>query len=134
MRRRWNLLVAVGAVALLAGLLFLLPPRDDGFDWIRKYGLRRQELRINEPGANGAPGETRAFLFNEAHPGFEGELRRRLVWSSKAKDNPWVIGMLPGGWHVSYRRNSDQVNFFRFKTPNWFEIQLSKMKRTFGFK
>ena len=38
MRRRWKALVAVGALALFAGLLSLLPPRDDGLDWLRECG------------------------------------------------------------------------------------------------
>jgi hypothetical protein len=38
MRRRWKALVVVGAVALTASMFFLLPPPDDGLDWIRRYG------------------------------------------------------------------------------------------------
>ena len=134
MRRRWTLLVAFGAVALFAGPLFLLPSRDDGLDWIRKYGLAAQgEITVSEPGANGAPGVTRQFTFAQIPHEFESDLRRRMVWSSRAKNSPLVVGMLPGGWHVSYPRNSTQVHLFRFDSPNWFQKQLAALKRRFGY-
>jgi len=40
MRRPWVWLAAIGGAAVLSGVALLMPARDDGLDWMRKYGAR----------------------------------------------------------------------------------------------
>jgi hypothetical protein len=126
---------AVGGVALLAGVLFLLPPRDDGLDWIRKYSetVTTEELQMPVVGPDRVRrGVLVSFSFKQVPQGFEEDLRRRLVWRH-TDDAGALSGILPGDWQVLFARHSNQIHLTHFPRKSWFVNQWTLFKLRLGF-
>jgi hypothetical protein len=100
MRRRWKLLVAVGAVALLAGLLFLLPSRDDGLDWVRKFGGKEEiPEKWYMDGSKPFVGERRVFRFKTISPELKETLKESMFALVK-EDEVEITGTTEDDWQV----------------------------------
>jgi hypothetical protein len=126
MRRRWKALVAVGAFVFVA-VLFFLPPRDDGLDWVRKYG-GQEEHRV-EMDVSKVPGrpddaviDWTEFDFSKIPEALIQEISKRKSRSSDTKRLVWV----------------DQVNqsvlILDFRRRTWLEKHWFGIKQSFGWK
>jgi hypothetical protein len=126
MRRGWKVLVAVGAVALFAGLLFLLPPRDDGLNWIRKYGPRESvspfEWGVDTSSIHADPSmNIHTFQFTQIPREVEDLVRQ--------KDRA-VKGSEPE--LLSIDREMNEVSYVVRKGPSWLAERWQTVKAIFG--
>lgn len=124
MRRRWYLLAVIGAVVLLASLLLLLPVREDGLDWVRKYGGTEQSVDLDFETKGGSAVRSVTFTFAAPPAGLEQEARIHVSsydwdqghrFTSETKD----------GWTLSFSGEGRELTFVR--ELNWFERMLGKL-------
>jgi len=133
MRRRWKALVAVGAVALLAALLFLLPPRDDGLDWARKYGGKERTIRLTTADTTGKV-DMRVTLFNfDSIPkGFEAELRGRFVRYDVDHDGE-MAGDTREGQSLYYSRSMRRLYYTHETESSWLARKWREFRKKVGW-
>jgi hypothetical protein len=129
MRRRWKLLVAVGAVALFAGLVLLLPPRDDGLDWVRKYGVSEKSGR--GIGVKGQIVWLCHFNWDVLPVGLDKEVRNRVA-PFIPKDTGNYSGKTHHGWKVLFSRSTKQM--FATREASWLEQRLKDVRTWVGWK
>jgi hypothetical protein len=128
--KRWGIVLA--AVGLLALLFALLPPRDDGLDWIRAYGGKEQHWTRPEV-EPGSYWTSYQFLFDQEPPGLESELISRA--KSVETQSPGLLGAtLRDGWRVSFNAKEGVLFIDRYVQPNWFDRQWNSLKRFIGVK
>ena len=111
MRRRWKALVAVGAVALVAGLIFLLPPRDDGLDWIRKY--EGKETRRESTSPTGLSSIEITFQFDQIPKPLLDTLDRKRRDSVLMKQ-----GQTGADWGFAWSTRRQVVTAWRYESPS----------------
>ena len=129
MRRRWKALVAIGGALLLAGLLFLLPPRDDGLDWVRKYKLEQNSGRSIS--ATGQELYFSQFSFAEVPAGLEEEVRSRIV-RFDIRDGGNYAGSTDNRYHLYFSRENRVM--FATTEPSWIEQKWIEVKAKIGWK
>jgi hypothetical protein len=129
MRRRWKALVGLGVVALVAGLIFLLPPRDDGLDWIRAYGPveKVQRMAIWQSGR----GVAGSMEFDQHDFQFD-RIPQEVI--AKLKEEPFDRSDLPSRALVEVDVKSGTVTINRIRRPNWIERQWSALLRRLGWR
>ena len=122
------MLVAVGAVALFVSLLFLLPPRNDRLDWMRKYGgveTSRSHQLV------GADLQVTQFSFEKLPSGIEEEVRARVTRFDIDNKGEFA-GDTNMGVSLFFSRKQKRVFFTRQQT--WIERQWTQLKRQLGRK
>jgi hypothetical protein len=128
MRRQWKVLVVVGALTLLAGLLFLLPPRGDGLDWVRKYGGTESRYKLTGR-LNNPDGLILDFRFQELPEPLLTEARSRLTWGKLVR--PMSTAMI-GSEAITVDWRLNTISLTRFDDRPWIERQWSAFKRLLG--
>jgi len=125
MRRRWKTLVAVGAVAFLAGIFLLVQPHDDGFDWIRKYGGRERKKPDTLMIGPGSPVKliAREFTFT-AEPSLLLAKLKRMSADELLEKSPSVhlAGSLPDGSIFTWEPEELRLSMGRMLAPNWLDL------------
>jgi hypothetical protein len=135
MRRRWKVLaVVLGAVALLVGLLSLLPPRDDGLDWIRKYGGIEtvEPIHLNYWNPAISPRN-----LDEDFRGYRHSFRFRVISSKSIRElNRRLTKELSPTVHVMKidHRRAETLVIERYEPRPWIERQWILVERTLGFR
>jgi hypothetical protein len=136
MRRRWKLLVVLGAVALLASLLFLLPPRDDGLNWVRKYHAKEhRDLDVERSFAVGNPGRkihSLSFEFEKIPEAIIQEIRNRSPDLTLDDKGGLLYARLSDGRIIIVERHRQRITVERASDLNWFERQWAGFKRIVG--
>ena len=131
------MLVAVGAVALFVSLLFLLPPRDDGLDWIRKYTKREhREFDEERSFAAGNPGrkvQSVSFEFDKLPEGIIQEIRNRAPELTLDDKGGLLYARLSDGRIIVVQRHRNKITVERASELNWMERQWASFKRMLGF-
>jgi hypothetical protein len=128
MRRRWKALVLVlGAVGFFAALLFLLPPRDDGLNWVRKYGGVETSKGHQFVGANL---QVNAFTFEELPSGLEDEARAHVTRFHLDNKGEFAGDTNIGVW-LFFSTKQKRVLFTREQT--WIERQWTQLRRQLGW-
>ena len=128
-------MVAVGAVALLAGLLFLggllflPPPRDDGLDWVRKFKPR--QTQDDAIGTKGERIDFRVFTFKSVPPELLEAVRRR-IGRYDINSNGNYSGSTKDGFHVYF--SSKAKLLFATREPSWLEQRWMDVKAKLGWK
>jgi hypothetical protein len=128
MRRRWKALVVVAAVALFASLLFPLPPRDDGLDWIRKYGGKEIVRYNGEVDVNrGRPPETTLkwleFKFDRIPRALLAEIQHRS--EKQAHDDRAT---------VIVQAKERTIVVIQYHRPNWLQRKWRYIRLMLGLR
>jgi hypothetical protein len=128
MRRRWKALVVVGAVALFAALLFLLPPRDDGFDWIRKYGPKETASYPFVAASNRVErgGKVIEFRFAKFPKQFLRELSNRYAFKGESSFRDASAQM----FLIDSQQSTVEIYFIR---SSWLDEKLTGLQRAIGW-
>lgn len=132
MRRRWKLLVVVGAVAVGAAVILagLLPTSDDELAWLRKYHGKESWTRLtNEAGWYATRFE---YQFDPLPEALIDEMKRKgyiITDSRKAL----FAGRLHNGntFVVSRLQNKVLINVNR-RRMSWLEAKVIELKRMLG--
>jgi hypothetical protein len=135
MRRRWKAFVVVAAVALFASLLFLLPPRDDGLDWIRKYGGKETVQRawsVYEPRSVGMEGWWR--IDRRDIPAYYNHTFQFRQLTADQIDTIINHNNIPEIVLTRVDQSSVVVAFQRKWQPSWFEDRWSDLKDWLGWE
>jgi hypothetical protein len=134
-RRRWKALVAVGAIALFASMFFLLPPRDDGPEWIRKYGGRESfaGTLVTPINLDGDVMRSDSYQFEFATIPKELEIevmRKLLLVHSRSKSQ--LAGSLQDGSYIRLDRAAGRVHLDIPHQPPWLQVQWSLIRMRLG--
>ena len=123
MRRRWKLLVAAGALAFVAGLLFLRAPQDDGLDWVRKYGGREV---VSKGKIKDSP--SIYFVRNEFY--FDNGVPEGLTAQLHAFNERWK--RMTGKRAIYFVSDKPMVGFVT-SSEDWLEGHWVRFKRRIGW-
>jgi hypothetical protein len=129
MRRRWKALVAVGAVALLAGLFLRRPHHDDGLDWIRKYGGRERKNpdSLMYGSVNPVKLVSSEFTFKSVPRRLLSELKEISVDEPIEKPpTPYFAGTLPDGYSFTWEPVELRLTVGKQTKPSW--LDLAKLR------
>jgi hypothetical protein len=105
---------------LLAGVFLLLPQRDDGLDWVRKYGGKEKSGGWDT--IDGSGSSWTSFEFVDPPPGLAREARSRAR-SIDVDDGRKISGQLDDTWMMLYE--GDGISFTRQFT--WLEKMSARL-------
>jgi hypothetical protein len=136
MRRRWKALVAFGAVVLVSALFILLPPRDDGLDWIRSYGGRERREPDSIWFGSGQPIKdvTVVFYFESEPSKLLSKLKSLSADEFLFEDQDLgasLCGSLPNAASFTWWRQDRCLIVCRKLPPTLLDLAFAKLSRLF---